>query len=374
MTALKSNLASPDLGITTNDKGSEILQEMRQTAALIIHTAWPVNFHYPLRTFEEHIKGLHNLIQFSLDVQTPEPAVLMFCSSISTAMGHQDTHIPEKPMEHFTSALNMGYARSKLIGERMVSLARRSVGASAYTLRIGQVSGHSELGRWNDSEAIPLMIRSALTVRALPELDEVCSWLPVDALARTVLEIARSKLSPGSKSISESWLDVGVESLGIDDDCDCESRSESDVQRDIATTVSNREQDGENAQVDGHDNEDDTVYNISNPETFTWSQLLASLRQQGFAFNPVPFRKWLELLRHSEENGEELVNPAVKLIAHYDAMYSGEDGRTSAVHSKIFRTDKAEKDSETLRSGRLGIIEQGILGRYVADWLARWVG
>ncbi|KAJ5836568.1 hypothetical protein N7447_002594 [Penicillium robsamsonii] len=55
--------------------------------SLIIHTAWPVNFNLPLTHFEPHIRGLYNLIGFSLSVRRLEPAVMMFCSSISSALG-----------------------------------------------------------------------------------------------------------------------------------------------------------------------------------------------------------------------------------------------------------------------------------------------
>lgn len=323
---------------------------MRKSVELIIHTAWPVNFRLPLKAFEESIRGLYHLIQFSLDVENEEmdgPAVVMFCSSISTAMRTMSStktmtetetengiqiEIPETPLP-ITSALKMGYARSKLVGEKIISIARASVNARTYSLRIGQVSGHSQLGRWNDSEAIPLMIRSALTLKALPVLnEEVCSWVPVDKLARIIVEISSKKLKLRSPENGKD--DDGVEEDG-----------------------------------------DDTVYNITNPQAFTWTELLSALQtrtqrgKSGFTFIPIPFKTWLQLLRESEEGGEENINPAVKLIDHYHAMYSGNNN----THTYKFRTDRAERDSETLRSGgELGIIRDGVLGRYVEDWLVRW--
>jgi hypothetical protein len=83
----------------------------------------------------------------------------------------------------------------------------------------------------------------------------------------------------------------------------------------------------------------------------------------------VPFEKWIAMLRESEARGEENVNPAVKLIGHYEAMY----GKGSSLSSKIFHTDRAERDSETLRNGRLRILEDGILNCYARDWLSRWM-
>lgn len=336
--SLKSNLNTLDLGLE-GGKNEQILHEMRQTVSLIIHTAWPVNFQLPLRTFEEQIKGLYHLIQFSLDVKMPDPAVLMFCSSVSTAMKMNHNHgvpagmemeIPEQLLKGPSPALHMGYAQSKLIGEKIISIARSSANARTYSLRIGQVSGHSSRGRWNDSEAVPLMIRSALTMRVLPVLNETCSWIPVDILGKVIIEIARSRL--------DSSIFTSTDDPNKDND-----------------TNSNNENE-----------KDDTVYNICNPKTFPWSCLLAVLRNQGLTFTAVPFETWLALLRESEKRGEEHVNPAVKLIEHYDAMYSGDTLKLK------FRTDRAERESEALRGAEMDVIRGGILENYVKDWLQRW--
>jgi thioester reductase-like protein len=299
---------------------------MRKSVTQIIHAAWPVNFNIPLIQFEPHIRGLYNLLQFSLSVQRPEPATVMFCSSISTALASPSTTIQEAPM-CLTSAY-LGYGQSKSIGEHIVSVARAS-GAKSFSLRIGQVSGHSKKGLWNDSEALPLLIRSALTLGALPEMDETCSWLPVDKLASTIVELTRT----------------------------CSARDDEPMQ--------------------GHTSSlrltsaDDSIYNVCNSRKFSWSTLLQSLTLSGLQFKTVVFDKWLHMLRESEARGEELVNPAVKLIGHYEAMYGGSSG--SRLGPKVFSTDKAERDSVTLRNGRLRIVEDGILDCYARDWRFRWM-
>ncbi|KAE8381139.1 hypothetical protein BDV26DRAFT_255812 [Aspergillus bertholletiae] len=315
--ALKSALDEANLGVS-----EDMLAEMQRSVSLIIHTAWPVNFNLPLTSFEPHIQGVYNLIQFSLSVHLPAPAVVLFCSSISTALGAPTSDIDETPLEDLDSALEMGYGRSKLIGEKIVSNARKS-GGRAFSLRIGQVSGHSKKGLWNDSEAIPLMIRSALTLKALPHLDVTCSWLPVDKLACSILEIAKA----------------------------CSTNALEDYESNAATTQ----------------RIDDTIYNLSNPRSFTWTALLDALRQSGFDFQTVSFGSWLQMLRDSESRGEEMINPAVKLVDHYESMYGEE-----APAQKAFITEKAERESATLRNGRLRIIQDGILNRYAQDWLRRW--
>ncbi|OQD82866.1 hypothetical protein PENANT_c019G05982 [Penicillium antarcticum] len=320
--AFNSSLDKPGFGLSLEE---DMIKHMLDSVSLIIHTAWPVNFNLPVSQFEPHIQGLYNLIQFSLSVHRPEPAVMMFCSSVSAALSSPSDEILEEPVALDHSF--MGYGQSKVVGERIVSNARQS-GARAYSLRIGQVSGHSKKGLWNDSEALPLMIRSALTINALPDLDQECSWLPVDKLACSILELAKSCSS-------------------LADTRDTQASHSSTAQR------------------------DDSIFNVYNSRSFPWSSLLDTLRLCGFEFDSVPFEEWLHKLRESEARGEERANPAVKLIHHYEQMHGG---KRSAGTSKFkrFITDKAERDSVTLRNGRLRIVDDGILSCYARDWLARW--
>ncbi|OQE46189.1 hypothetical protein PENCOP_c001G02212 [Penicillium coprophilum] len=320
--AFNSRIEQPNFGLSLDQN---TIIHMLDTVSLIIHTAWPVNFNLPLAEFEPHIQGLYNLIQLSLCVHRREPAVMMFCSSVSTALGSRSPEILEQPVD-LDCAL-MGYGQSKLVGERIVSNARRS-GARAYSLRIGQVSGHSKKGLWNDSEALPLMIRSALTLGALPELSQTCSWLPVDKLASTILELASSCAAPSVFGENQASNSAVVEYI------------------------------------------DDSIFNLCNSREFTWSSLLHTLMSCGFRFDSVPFEEWLLRLRRSETRGEEHVNPAVKLIHHYETMHGNASASQNGL--KRFITEKAERSSVTLRDGRLRIIDDGILRCYAQDWLARW--
>jgi thioester reductase-like protein len=317
--ALTSSLDQPDFGLS-----EELITRMRKSVTQILHVAWPVNFNIPLSQFEPHIRGLYSLLQFSLSVEQPQPAVVMFCSSVSTILASTSTEISESPAD--LGMAYMGYGQSKLTGEHIVSAAHKS-GARAYSLRIGQVSGHSKKGLWNDTEALPLMIRSALVLKALPSLKETCSWLPVDNLAATILELTRSRSASNTESEKK-----------------CLSA----------------------------DQGDDSIYNVCNLREFSWDALLASLGRS-FQFDVVPFESWLQLLRESEARGEEHVNPAVKLIDHYEAMFGSDSSAGRALGPKTFVMDKAERDSVTLQNGRLRIIEDGILDCYIRDWTSRWM-
>lgn len=186
ITALASDLTLPTLRL---DEATFF--EMQSSITHIIHAAWPVNFQLPLPSFEPHIQGLHNLLQLSLSSPYTSPTKLLFCSSVSTALGAPSpSHIPESVIEDLDYASDMGYGQSKLVGEHIVAAAVRTAGAQASILRIGQVVGDGKFGMWNDNEAFPSIVRSALTMGVLPELPIKCEWLPVDTLAECVIELA----------------------------------------------------------------------------------------------------------------------------------------------------------------------------------------
>lgn len=170
-----SDLSRSDLGLAEGT-----LEDLSKSLTAVIHSAWAVNFNLGVRSFESHhIRGTYNLLNLCLGTSTVKPARLFFCSSISAAAG---TPIPARIAETYVAdpahAQAMGYARSKYVTEHIIKAARQYTGMTAEVFRLGQIIGDTENGIWNLTEAIPLMIRSARTLGALPALDEVYSQLP----------------------------------------------------------------------------------------------------------------------------------------------------------------------------------------------------
>ncbi|KAH6663644.1 hypothetical protein B0J14DRAFT_682919 [Halenospora varia] len=312
---------SGDLSKPSFDLSSPTYTQMKKEVSLIVHIAWPVNFNIHLSSFEPHIAGLYNLLQFSLSVERPQPAQLFFCSSISTAFNAPTpATVPNAPIEDFGHASTMGYGQSKLVGEHIVRNAARA-GAHAYVLRIGQVAGDSINGVWNDKEFIPLMIRSALTLKALPDLRERCLWLPVDILATTILQL--------SQTLKKSRHPLGYEP---------------DVNPEI-------------------------FYNLLNPRPFQWSSLLTELSEAGLKFDTVPFMDWMEKLQESATHGDELKNPAVKLIEFFEEEFGAQDSFEK--RGLMFETSAAQRDAQILRDPPR-IVEDGYIRKFLGAWLEKW--
>ena len=168
--AVPSDLGNANIGLENHD-----LNHLLSSLTCVIHSAWAVNFNLGVRSFEaQHIRGVQNLINLCLRVSLPTPAKFFFCSSVSTTSSTpKPATIAESAIEDLAHAQHTGYGRSKLVSEHIVRNAMRNAGLHSRTLRIGQLSGDRVNADWNETEAVALMIRSALTVKALPVLDDV---------------------------------------------------------------------------------------------------------------------------------------------------------------------------------------------------------
>lgn len=318
--AVPSDLSKADLGLDQHD-----MDHLLGSLTHVIHSAWAVNFNLGVRSFEsQHIRGTYNLINTCLRSRLPNPASFFFCSSVSAAISTPaPATIHETAVENFEHAQRMGYGRSKLVSEHITRNAMRQTNMHARVLRIGQLSGDTSSGYWNETEAIALMVRSALTTGALPELDERPSWLPVDLCAKAVVELSL----PSSGTAS-------------------------------------READA------------NLVYHLVNPQTFSFKhELLPALKRCADMppFEIVGQLEWLERLTNSEQDPQK--NPSIKLIDFWRRKYGGaaksvvEDDEPAGL---TFETLKTIQDCPSLALVK-DPVSVGLAEKYVKVWLARWL-
>ncbi|KAL1881253.1 putative secondary metabolism biosynthetic enzyme [Diaporthe australafricana] len=307
---LPADLSKPSLGLD-----EESLNEVLQSLTLVVHSAWAVNFNLGVRSFEsQHIRGAHNLINVCLRTKTVDPARFYFCSSISAAAATPlPATIGESHIEDLSHAQSMGYARSKLVTERIIKAAGERTTMAASVLRVGQIVGDTTHGSWNTTEAIPLMIQSAKTMGALPALEETPSWMPVDLVAQAVIELS------GVGRSDEGYSPMSA------------------------------------------------VYNVQNNRLFHWTKdLLPALKEAGLDFKIVSQREWVDLLRKSDQNPE--TNPTIKLVDFFAAKYDNDKPGRSGLK---FSTEKAEVESEAMRNG-FDVVGRGLVGTMVAWMKSQW--
>jgi nucleoside-diphosphate-sugar epimerase len=307
--ALPGRLGSKDLGLIPY-----ALDELQRTLTKGDFRCLAVNFTLGGRSFEnQHIRGIHNLICSASRAGDPRRPSSTFAPPFLVAAGSLlPATSAEAPIPDLSQAQPMGYARSKLVAERIVHAATEQTGMVAKVLRVGQIVGDTITGKWNATEAIPLMLRIAITLKALPALDETPSWLPVDVVADAVLELTRINSNGNTQQLSD---DSGI------------------------------------------------VFHVQNAKTFRWTEdLLPALKQAGLEFEILPRRQWVQ---RSREGGQDPAkNPAVKLLDFFVEKYDNDNTSRAGFQ---FYMDKAQDASPPLRGG-VELIESGLVRKFVDVW------
>ncbi|KAJ7573570.1 hypothetical protein C8J56DRAFT_982554 [Mycena floridula] len=173
-----ANLVERDLGID-----SDVMKQIQASSFMIIHVAWRLDFNLTLASFEPQIKGTTNLINFASNCE--RFLGFLFTSSISSAQGWPcpATLVPEEFIHDLTVAEGKGYGESKYIVERLLEMSDMP----SVCFRIGQIcGGHS--GAWSTGEWFPMLLKTSISLKMIPDLDGVVSWIPSDETADIIVD------------------------------------------------------------------------------------------------------------------------------------------------------------------------------------------
>jgi len=126
-----------------------------------------------------------------------------------------------------------------------------------------------------------------------------------------------------------------------------------------------------------------SFYNLTSPRHFHWTRdLLPLLSRTPSAptFTAVDTALWLAALRkYSEKSGKAgpdesnravRRNPAVKLLEYFEGMY-GAEKMAREKGEVMFSTEGAERDSRALGETP-DVLGKGLLGKFVEAWVRKW--
>ncbi|KAK7955093.1 NRPS-like enzyme [Apiospora saccharicola] len=354
------DLGAPNLGLSS----PVIFDTLQATATLIVHAAWPVNFNIGLASFRPQLAGLRKLLDLTADVPFQKPARLLLTGSVSAAFGMPaGSTVPEGPISEFTYAAPTGYARSKLVGERICERAAAAatvhnkgklpatsingdsnITASSHVavIRVGQVSADTEHGIWNEKEAIPLLGR--------------CEWMPVDTAARAMTELA-ARMKPVSLATQANGLKVAKDADGEKDDGNGEN-SYHPVSEALSSSSA-------------------LFYNLVAPHHFSWNEdFLPAVRASGLLrFDEVELPEWLaRLRRRAGELGDEAEAqlPAIQLAEYYATTYAEKEEdkvpEQGGGAGLTWDVGRACEHSEAVRTCPRAV-EAGLVAKMVRNWL-----
>ncbi|WVF69836.1 hypothetical protein IAT40_004615 [Kwoniella sp. CBS 6097] len=291
----------PDLGLQPDQ-----YEMLRLHSTAVIHNAWPVNFVLSINSFDEHIGGAVNLINLTLKSPKSVKPAFLFSSSVGTRQGRPDPVVTEDFPDSPVTAGGMGYGRGKWVVEKIMERAGKQTPARCAVLRIGQLAGDTEHGVWNETEAWPLMFRSANTVGALPILEEKPSWLPVDQAARSIADIVLTTSSAAEPSSA-------------------------------------------------------SVYHVLNAHYASWSDILEGLKAGGLKFEAVDRYTWLERLAKS--NPDVITNPTYKLLNFYQNRIGN---KTERPHMD-FEVKRVESVSPTMKRS-VKAVDSDLVALWTKQW------
>lgn len=319
----------------------ETLHLFRSTITHIIHNAWSVNFNQSLRSFD---RGCISSTHFLLNLAATSPTRLLlphkkqkqkpsltFISSIATALA-APTSVAEDlvPWSHVEE--RMGYAQSKWVAEQLLASAAATAEIPVRIARLGQVCGDSVEGLWNPAEAIPTIVRTAVTQGVLPGEEEELQWLPADVAGEAIVDVA----------------------VYEDDEKEEKSRL---LQ----------------------------VFNLVN-STFPlfWKKdFLPFLRRAGLSFEIISGKDWVKKLeKYSSSSTSEIQDePAVKLFDFFKHKYNASptttnsQGKEKEEEEEKERKQKNQPRFETARAKKISsamakncVIDEVLVAKFVKYW------
>ncbi|KIY47791.1 acetyl-CoA synthetase-like protein [Fistulina hepatica ATCC 64428] len=179
-------------GINVGDKSLE--DEIRSSITHIIHNAWRVDWKLSLNTFQDCVEGVLGLTKFALSSPRQVIPRLLFASSIAVLRNDHTDVALELPIVDPKVPLGQGYAESKWASESILYAAQERTHLRPIIVRIGQISGGVN-GAWNQSDWVPAIVKSSVTLGCFPMLKGICSWLGVEDMAGALVDARNSEHS-----------------------------------------------------------------------------------------------------------------------------------------------------------------------------------
>ncbi|MCJ1366764.1 hypothetical protein MMC16_005894 [Acarospora aff. strigata] len=263
---LRINLGEYHLGLSDTD-----YVHLQERTDVIVHNAWKDDFNLSLESYENpYLQSIRHLVDFSLS--SPNSPRIVFISSTSSVMSNstnqiQPAAIPSAPISNLSAAFAVGYAASKLVAERILTLASQHSKIPVTILRVAQIGGPraNDGSVWPKQQWLFSLLRTSKTLGVIPTHVATIDWLPVDDTAARIVDAITA--SPASSPTLD-------------------------------------------------------VRNVVNPHPQPWSLLLETLtRRFGYPDRTLPLTEWVARIKREESTGADL--PALKMLPSFEALGAG---------------------------------------------------
>ncbi|KAI9742414.1 MAG: hypothetical protein M1818_003947 [Claussenomyces sp. TS43310] len=286
------------------DEYSKLAQEV----TMVVQNAWKMNFNHGVEYFEDDC--IRNTISLLRLCHAGRPKTFAFMSSVSACSGSASpSTVLETPINSDPQvALNMGYAQSKYIGERVTEFSAKHLSVPVRLLRVGQLCGNTQTGHWNVDEMFPILFATSAKLGAIPLMaNEMVDWIPVDVAGQTICDVLLHYATPSSSQVYE---------------------------------------DGGKAQLY-------TVHNIVNPRALRWTSLISMLQSSNLVASSssqqpmevLPLSGWVARLNAAADSGASPAEiPGLRLLHFFESLTSDED------EPRVFENKATQGISGALRT------------------------
>ena len=186
------DLSQPDLGMTP-----EVYKNLTQIVDSIYHNGALVHHATPYHLLKStNVLGTQSILKFACEQRIK---AVHFISTISVFnFDRADRAIVVKEQDNIEQyhAPKGGYAQSKWVGEKLVSIAGDR-GLPITIHRIGPVSGSSQTGVFNQSDFLYRLILGYAHLGSAPSGEMLLDILPVDFVAQAVVYLSQQRSSWG---------------------------------------------------------------------------------------------------------------------------------------------------------------------------------
>ncbi|KAF8185750.1 acetyl-CoA synthetase-like protein [Pholiota molesta] len=312
LTFLETDAAADNLGLP-----EATYAELSASVNTIIHIAWRLDFNLSMASFESNIRGSYNLIKLARSGGHARDFKFIFTSSVGVAGGWDQSAAgpyPEEILSDAKYAVGSGYGESKYVVERVLTTS----GINFSSVRLGQITGSDVNGAWATSDWVPILVKSSVSLGALPTADGTITWIPTNFVAGSLLDLASSddRYPPAMNLVHHNPVDWNS-----------------------------------------------TIQYIKE----------ALEREHNVSLPFIPYQEWVAKLATlaASANSEQLNStPAIKLLGFFEGLAAGERAatpqQTEAFATTEFSTDKLKRISKTfLELPRLS-------SEHAYSWIKYW--
>lgn len=305
---LQAEFGQPRFGIQSSK-----LERLKANVNVIIHNAWKVDFNHTLESFEPHIRGVREFVDWS--VSSSQHPHIFFVSSISSVSNWTSIYgtkhpVPEKPPRNYSIAQNLGYGESKHVAECVLDVAAEQAGVRSSILRSGQIGGPLALdgGEWNKNEWLPSLLKTSKSLGCIPDTLSVIDWIPVDELAHVIVELVHTSCSTNTAQ----------------------------------------------------------VFNLVNPKTADWNDLVPTIQKHWPTTSIILFSEWIAKLKAIDADSptNQASMPALKILPFFEGLERGSRRRKDEIQT--YETKDSVAASKTM--AELNPIDAQAMDTWLRQW------